>query len=384
MSDSLLSQKTQRLATDPAKIVFFLGPRSASWNGVMQYSLDCIRMMSGCADLDVDAIYIEAEPRSFKRYWLQLVGFPLRAIAAARSGSLIVLYQEDLCFLIPIIRLAGGRVCMILHHVQHPGQNRGVIETLKNWYIRLMQPLVAKADLVLSPSDVTVNEARADIAVPAERIHAVPVAFDGRFKPVDATVRATARAALKEKFGIFIGSELVLLNVGSDETRKNNATVFRALQKLDRKDVVVLRVGRALVESNRQECRDLASAAGVPVHFAQGVADEDMGYFYQASDIYVSPTLQEGFGRTVIEAQLVGIPVIASDLPVYRSTMGDAFVPVENITDEQEWATAITRVAADPALQATLAQRGLVNATRFSTKVVGALLLRTIRRAVQR
>lgn len=384
MSDSLLSEKTQRLAAEPAKIVFFLGPRSASWNGVMQYSLDCIRMMSGCPDLAVDSIYIEAQPRSLKRYWSQLVGYPLRAIAAARSGSLIVLYQEDLCFLIPIIRLAGGRVCMILHHVQHPGQARGIVETLKNWYIRAMQPLVAKADLVLSPSDVTVNEARADIAVPADRIHAVPVAFDGRFKPVDPAVRSLARETLKAKFGIAIGDELVLLNVGSDETRKNNATVFRALQKLGRKDVIVLRVGKALVESNRQECRDLASAAGVTVHFAQGVADEDMGYFYQASDIYVSPTLQEGFGRTVIEAQLVGIPVIASDLPVYRSTMGDAFVPVVNLTDEQEWATAINRVAADPSLRTTLAQRGFANATRYSTSVVGALLLRTFRRAVKR
>src|ERR1700712_1086276 len=192
MSDSLLSGNTQRLAAEPAKIVFFLGPRSASWNGVMQYSLDCIRMMSGCPDLAVDAIYIEAQPRSFGRYWSQLVGYPLRAIAAARSGSLIVLYQEDLSFLIPIIRLAAGRVCLILHHVQHPGQVRGVIETLKNVYIRLTQPLVAKADLVLSPSDITVNEARADFAVPAERIHVVPNAFDGRFQPVDTAVRALA------------------------------------------------------------------------------------------------------------------------------------------------------------------------------------------------
>lgn len=384
MSDSLLSGNTQRLAAEPAKIVFFLGPRSASWNGVMQYSLECIQMMSGCKDLAVDAIYIEAQPRSFKRYWSQLVGYPLRAIAAARSGALIVLYQEDLCFLIPIIRLAGGRVCMILHHVQHPGQSRGVVETLKNWYIRLMQPLVAKADLVLSPSDVTVSEARADIAVPADRIHAIPVAFDGRFQPVDPAVRALARDTLKAKFGIAINDELVLLNVGSDETRKNNATLFRALQKLGRKDVIVLRVGKALIDSNREECRALASAAGVTVHFVEGVANEDMGYFYQAADLYVSPTLQEGFGRTVIEAQLVGIPVIASDLPVYRSIMGDAFVPVDQLTDEQAWATAITRVAADPALQATLAQRGFANATRFSTSVVGELLVRTFRRAVQR
>ena len=48
------------------------------------------------------------------------------------------------------------------------------------------------------------------------------------------------------------------------------------------------------------------------------VSHEELGYFYQAADLYVSPTLQEGFGRTVIKAQIVGIPVVASDLPVCR------------------------------------------------------------------
>jgi glycosyltransferase involved in cell wall biosynthesis len=382
MSDSLLTANAQRLGANPARVVWFLGPRPASWNGVMQYSLDCIEMMSAFPNFTIEAIDIPAEPRSFKRYWLQLVIYPLRAIAAARSSSLVVLYQEDLSFLIPIIRLAGGRVCMILHHVQHRGQARGPVETLKNWYIRLMQPLVATADLVLSPSDVTAWEARSDIAVPAERSHVVPVAFDGRFAPVNTAVRREARATLKEQFDVSIGDELVLLNVGTDESRKNNATLFRALALLGRKDVIVLRIGRAQNAANRQECRELANAAGVKVHFIEGARDEDMGCFYQAADIYVSPTLQEGFGRTVIEAQLVGIPVIASDLAVYRSTMGDSFLPVAGLTDPAAWAANIGRLAGDPSLSAELVQRGYVNAKRFSPSVVGALLCRTFDRAV--
>jgi glycosyltransferase involved in cell wall biosynthesis len=84
----------------------------------------------------------------------------------------------------------------------------------------------------------------------------------------------------------------------------------------------------------------------------------------------------------VIEAQLVGIPVIASDLAVYRSTMGDSFLPVAGLTDPAAWAANIGRLAGDPSLSAELVQRGYVNAKRFSPSVVGALLCRTFDRAV--
>lgn len=386
MSESFItgSAKQQEMDPHPARIVFFLGPRPASWNGVMRYSLDTIRMMSAYPQFQIDTVDIAAEPRSLKRYLTQFMVYPLRAIAAARASRLVVLYQEDLSFLIPVIRLAGGRVCMILHHVQHPGQARGPVEMLKNLYIRIMQPLIAKADLVVSPSDTTVDEARNDIGVPPERLQMVPNAFDGNLGAVDATVRAKARATLAAEFGVNVAEQLVLLNVGTDETRKNNATLFRALALMSRKDIVVLRVGRAQNQANRDECRALAKAANVTVHFLEDVRDEDMGLFYQAADLYVSPTLQEGFGRTVIEAQLVGIPVIASNLAVFRSTMGDTFEPVDDPMNAAEWATSIAKLASDPVLAGELVQRGRVNAARYSTSVVAASLCRIFARAVQR
>src|SRR5471032_3570582 len=134
MSDSVAKKSMQQCDTkEAARVVWFLGPRSASWNGVMRYSLDCFELMAGFSDFKIEAIDIPAKPRSLRRYWTQFVIYPLRAVAVARSCSLIVLYQEDLSFMIPIIRLAGGRVGIVLHHVQHPGAARGIVEKLKSW-----------------------------------------------------------------------------------------------------------------------------------------------------------------------------------------------------------------------------------------------------------
>ncbi|MCR4467006.1 glycosyltransferase [Burkholderia sp. SCN-KJ] len=382
MSDSMVRKGVLHGEARAARIVWFLGPRPASWNGVMRYSLMCIDLIPGGAGFDVEAIDIPAEPRSLRRYWTQFVVYPLRAAAAARSGSFVVLYQEDLAFMIPLIRLVGGRVGVVLHHVQHPGQVRGFVEKLKSAYVRLTQSLISRADVVITPSDVTAQEAVTDIHVRSERIKVVPNAFDDCYAPVDARIREQARTLLLTRFGIRTGEATVLLNVGSDETRKNNVTLFRALALLGRKDVIVLRVGRAQNQDNRHECEDIARQAGIDAHFVEDVDDEDLGYFYQAADLYVSPTLHEGFGRTVIEAQVVGVPVIASDLPVYRYTMGDSFVAVADATNAVEWARQIERVACDASLRTELVRDGRINARRFSSSVVASILHRALDRAV--
>ncbi|HEB3530592.1 glycosyltransferase [Burkholderia cenocepacia] len=382
MSDSMAGNDGLRREAPAVRVVWFLGPRPVSWNGVMRYSLKCIDFIPALAGFDVEPVDIPAEPRSLRRYWTQFVLYPLRAIAAARAGHFVMLYQEDLAFMIPLIRWAGGRVGIVLHHVQRPGQVRGVVEQLKNAYMRLTQSLIATADVVLAPSDVTAQEALADLRIRADRIQVVPNAFDDRYAPIDTEVRARARAMLLARFGIDTGEAWVVLNVGSDETRKNNATLFRALASLGRKDVMMLRVGSAQNQANREECRGIAAQAGISAHFVENVGDEDLGYFFQASDLYVSPTLHEGFGRTVIEAQFVGVPVVATDLPVYRYTMGDSFVAVANAMDAAEWGRQIERVAGDPSLRAALVSAGRANARRFSSGAVSAQLHDALERAV--
>lgn len=382
MSESMASKDGLRRAPQAVRVVWFLGPRPVSWNGVMRYSLKCIDFIPAFAGFEVEPIDIPAEPRSLRRYWTQFVLYPLRAMSAARAGHFVMLYQEDLAFMIPLIQRVGGRVGIVLHHVQRPGQVRGVVEKLKNAYMRLTQSLIATADVVLAPSEVTAQEALAELRIQADRMQVVPNAFDDRYAPIDAGVREQARAALLARFGIRIGEALVVLNVGSDETRKNNATLFRALASLGRKDVVVLRVGSAQNQANRDECRAIAAQAGIAAHFVENVGDDDLGHFFQASDLYVSPTLHEGFGRTVIEAQFVGVPVVASDLPVYRYTMGDSFVAVADAMDAGEWGRQIDRVAGDPTLRARLVSDGRANARRFSSRAVSAQLHDVLDRAV--
>ncbi len=373
--------------SDNARIVWFMGPRPSSLTGVGQHSLALAAALSKFTNFKVEAVDIDAQPRSFKRYFYQYVMYPLHAIRVARSCDMIILYQEDLSFMIPIIRLAGGRVCLMFHHIQLPGQARGIVEKLKGLYVQMLLPLAPKADLVLVECAPAARDLLGVAPVKPERIHIVPCPFEDKYSPLQAATpretRAQARAILEQRLGLKIGDALMLLNVGSDETRKNNVTVFQALAKLARKDLIIVRVGKAFNTANRQECQTLASESGIRVHFADSVSEDDLGYFYQAADIYVSATLHEGFGRTVIEAQMAGTPVIASDIPVFQGSMGDSYVAVKDPTNPDGWATAISSLADNPSLMDELRERGKTNALQYLPHVVCAGLHRTLLRALR-
>ncbi|KAA1010643.1 glycosyltransferase family 4 protein [Paraburkholderia panacisoli] len=373
-------------ASGDLRIVWFMGPRPSSWNGVGQHSLVFIRALNRSTGFNVEMVDIPAEPRSLKRYWWQFVLYPLHAIRVARSCEMVVLYQEDLSFLVPFVRLAGGRVCVLFHHVQRPGQARGVLERLKELYIRAIRGQVVRSNLVLVESEVTATEMREVVPVPPERVQIMPCPFEDKYSPLDEptprAARARARAILKERIGLEIGDAILLLNVGSDETRKNNVTLFRALARMARKDLVIVRAGKAFNLANRKECTTLVSESGIRAHFLDSVSDEDLGYLYQAADMYVSASLHEGFGRTVIEAQIAGIPVVGSDIQVYRTTMGDSFLPVSDPADPDAWAAAIDRLANDPALAERLVERGKINARQYSSEVVCASLRHSLLRAI--
>jgi glycosyltransferase involved in cell wall biosynthesis len=66
--------------------------------------------------------------------------------------------------------------------------------------------------------------------------------------------------------------------------------------------------------------------------------DEDLIYLYKHGLAMVHPSLSEGFGLPVIEAQYFGMPVIASEIPVFREILGNDYVAFDpkNATDIKE------------------------------------------------
>jgi glycosyltransferase involved in cell wall biosynthesis len=92
-----------------------------------------------------------------------------------------------------------------------------------------------------------------------------------------------------------------------------------------------------------------------------------MAAWYAAADLLAFPSVKEGFGLAALEAMAAGVPVVTSDLPVFREWMvpgRDAlFAPVG---DACALAAAIGEVLDDASLRARLIEAGLALADRYS------------------
>jgi len=136
----------------------------------------------------------------------------------------------------------------------------------------------------------------------------------------------------------------LVLSVGGIEPRKGSDTLVRALAVLARTGPrpVLAVVGGHSFQDHRPyreavlaELPDLGLELGVDVVPVGTVADDDMPAWYAAADVLAFPSVKEGFGLAVLEAMSVGVPVVTSDLPVFREYLVDGrdalLVPVGDV-----------------------------------------------------
>jgi len=120
---------------------------------------------------------------------------------------------------------------------------------------------------------------------------------------------------------IFAGGDPVFLTVGSLEPRKNLSFVLDAFERIWLQNS---RVKLALVGHNTWKVEDLLERIrrhpllDTSLFWISGASDTDLEYLYQNATALVFASMVEGFGLPIVEAMQRGLPVLCSDLPVFR------------------------------------------------------------------
>lgn len=103
------------------------------------------------------------------------------------------------------------------------------------------------------------------------------------------------------------------------------------------------------------------------------LTDKEMQEAYASSDFLLFASTLEGFGMPIIEAQMVGLPVITSDVDPMREVAGNAALFCDPL-DVQSIRSSIQRLLENPHEQETLIQKGFVNCKKYAPATSAAML----------
>jgi glycosyltransferase-like protein len=182
-----------------------------------------------------------------------------------------------------------------------------------------------------------------------------------RFRPpLDAAERARDRTAAG------LDGRLAVLTVGGIEPRKGSLALLEGFARLRDADLLV--VGGASLFDYRHEADRFHARArelGVDrrVHVLGPLPPTALERLYRAADVFAFPSVKEGFGLAALEALASGLPVVASDLEVFRTFLIDG----ENALlcpagDGAALGAALERVARDGRLRLRLRTAGRATA----------------------
>lgn len=190
-----------------------------------------------------------------------------------------------------------------------------------------------------------------------ERITVVPLAPEPHFRPADEEEVAAVRRRLNLP-------PRYVLYVGSNKPHKNLVRLLDAWAMVAAEQVLVIagvwdeRYPEARQAVEKQELSDR-------VRFLGPVTEADLPALYTGTDLFVFPSIYEGFGFPVIEAMACGAPVVCSHAASLPEVGGTAARYVDPY-DVGAMAAAIGEVLADDALRRQMQQASLSQATRFS------------------
>jgi glycosyltransferase involved in cell wall biosynthesis len=206
---------------------------------------------------------------------------------------------------------------------------------------------VKRATRLISISGATRDEFANNYGVDPSQIEVIHNGIDTElFKPTESR-------RLKEKLGL--GHEKILLYVGFSTARKGLEHLAQALRELRHRDVRLVIVGTWERGYRERFYRYLGDARHRVLEVGY-VGDEEMAQYYSLADVFVLPSLLEGFGYPVVEALACGTPVIGTSAGSIPEVVGDCGIIVPP-RDAGALAEAIDRMLSDGELREGIRSR---------------------------
>lgn len=224
----------------------------------------------------------------------------------------------------------------------------------------LFPRLIRDSDKLIAVSQNTKNDIIKYYRVKEEKISVIPLGASKDYKQLDSQITDS----VKKKYHL---TSPFILFVGTLEPRKNLPSLLKAFAIVKENNPLVKLV---IAGQKGWKYSDICTTIAYvhlekEVIFLNYIAHEDLPALYNAADLFVYPSLYEGFGLPPLEAMQCGIPVITSDTSSLPEIMGEGGIMV-NPLDIRELADKISLLLNDDQERKENIRYNLARAKLFS------------------
>lgn len=220
------------------------------------------------------------------------------------------------------------------------------------------------ADLIITDSEHSKRDIARYLAVPEEKIRVIYLGYDAQQQEVhdqEALQDALTRYGIRRPYLLFVG----VIEPKKNLERLVDAFVLLRQDTADGKDLqLVITGGKGwFCEQLYHKVRELSLENHIL--FTGFVPDDDLPYLYSGAELFVFPSIYEGFGLPVIEAMFYGTPVVTSNVSSLPEIVGEAGVLVDPESPESI-SQGIASVLSDERQQLRMKHAGRRQAQQFS------------------
>jgi len=251
-------------------------------------------------------------------------------------------------------------------------QDLGVFRRL--YYSSFGRSFAHKAINVITDSE----HAKSDIIrlweIKPEKITVIPLGAADRYIPVgdeEICTRVRGENGLPERY---------ILYLGNFKPHKNVASLIQAYARIRNECKGYKLVLAGPLDTHGQALKSQVATAGLTenVIFTGIIREEDLPeVILSMADLFVFPSLYEGFGIPPLEAMACGTPVIASNRTAIPEAVGNAGLLVDPLNIDALGQAMLTLLQ-NPDLRRTYAEKGLKRAAQFRNEQTAGMLYKHI------
>lgn len=231
-------------------------------------------------------------------------------------------------------------------------------------FLQEMPKILNLSDGIITVSECSKKDILKFFPIDKNKVFVTPLAADDKYKPLD---KEQCKDVLSKNYNI---NKPFILYIGGFSPRKNVKSLIIAFSKICKnlkEEYNLVIVGSNKDDGNILKELSIDLSVEALVKFTGFVPEELLPILYNACDVFVYPSLYEGFGLPPLEAMSCGTPVITSDISSIPEVVGDGGILIDPFNTDV-LINSLEYILNDENIKKALSAKALKRASKFSWK----------------